>query len=79
MTSVDITSDTKAKTMITYDSTTILDIDHGKNIKPHFCRETRSMEFDCYLDGQFVGTRDSKQAALELLDGLVLEQLRRAA
>jgi hypothetical protein len=62
---------------ITYDN--ILDIDHGKNIKPHFCRETRAMEFDAYLDGQYVGTRDSKQAANELLDGLVLEHLKRAA
>lgn len=64
---------------ITYDNTTALSIDHGKNVKPHFCRETREMEFDCYLGTQYVGTRDSSQAAIELLDGLVLEQLKRSS
>ena len=65
---------------ITRDGSTILNIAYSaKDIRPYFNRETRRMEYDCHLDGEYVGTRDTDHDARVLLDGLVYEQLRRTA
>lgn len=65
---------------ITRDGDTILNIEYSeKEIRRYFNHETRRMEFDCHLDGEYVGTRDSSQAAHELLDGIVYQQLKRGA
>ena len=60
----------------TLDGTTVLNIEYSdKEIKPHFCRETREMEFDCYLDGRYVGTASSHGEAAAKLDELVYDAL----
>lgn len=65
---------------ITRDGAAILNIEYSeKEIRPYFNHDTRRMEYDCHLDGEYVGTRDTKHDACTLLDGIVYEQLRRAA
>jgi len=65
---------------ITRDGETIINIEYSdKEIKRHFDRGSRTMEFDCYLDGEYVGTTTSYEAAASKLDALVYEQLQRAA
>jgi len=65
---------------ITRDGDTIVNIEYtDKDIKRHFDRTSMTMEFDCYLFGEYVGTTKSHQDACEKLDALVCEQLRRAA
>lgn len=65
---------------ITRDGDTIMNIEYSdKEIRPYFNRETRRMEFDLYLDGEFIGTANDSMEAHTRLDALVYEQLKRAA
>lgn len=62
---------------ITRDGDTILNIEYSdKEIKRHFDRASREMEFDCYLDDRYVGTARSYGDAAAKLDALVYAALR---
>lgn len=59
---------------------TILNIEYtDKEIRRHFDRTTKAMEYDCYLDDRYVGTAGSYTDAASKLDALVFEALRRTA
>lgn len=65
---------------ITRDGTTILNIEYSdKEIKRHFDRASKQMEFDCYLDDRYVGTAKSHGEAAAKLDALVIESLAHGA
>ena len=65
---------------ITRDGDTILNIEYSdKEIRRYLNHETKRMEFDCHLNGEYVGTRDTHHDACVLLDGIVYEQLKRGA
>jgi hypothetical protein len=65
---------------ITRDGSTILNIEYSaKEIRPYFSRETKKMEYDLYLEGEYIGTASDNMEAHQRLDAVVLAQLERGA